>query len=200
MYVWRKDPERLKAVLVDRRREHDPFLEALLFDKGLTIVERYTCFAEAAGQRHLPESDLLVAVIPAEDGTAIPELATLAGKHPVPVLAVSDNDDGAQLGALVEAGATSVLCIGVGSDRVRAAANTAIATFDRIAGLARRVEQAEQNLEDRKRIERAKGILMRQRGISEPEAFRELQVTSMRRNESLRKVAETIIAAKELLG
>lgn len=200
MYVWRKDPERLKAVLVDRRRDHDPFLEVLLFDKGLAIVERYTSFAEAAGQRHLPGCDLLVAVIPVEHETAISELAVLTGKHPVPVLAVSDSDDSAHLSALVEAGATSVLCIGVGTDRVVAAANAAIATFDRIAGLARRAEQAEQALEDRKRIERAKGILMRQRGISEPEAFRELQVTSMRRNESLRKVADTIIAAKELLG
>jgi response regulator NasT len=200
MYVWRKDPERLKAVLVDRRRESDPFLEALLFDKGLTIVERYADFADAAGQRCLPQSDLLVAVVPGEDGAAVAELAALTAKHPVPVLAVCDHDGGAYLGALVEAGATSVLCIGVGTDRVRAAASTAIATFDRIAALARRAEQAEQALEDRKRIERAKGILMRQRGISEPEAFRELQVTSMRRNESLRKVAETIIAAKELLG
>lgn len=200
MYVWRKGPERLKAVLIDQRSEADPFLETLLFDKGLAIVDRLPSFVEARLLKELPACDLIVAVMPADAPEAIAELAELSAAHPHPVLAVTDEDGRAHVSALAEAGATSVLCVGPATDRVLAAANTAIAVFDKLSALTRRVDIAERNLKDRKQIERAKGILMQQRGISEPEAFRELQLTSMRRNESLPDVARTVIAAKELLG
>ncbi|MGQ0645545.1 MAG: GAF domain-containing protein [Elusimicrobiota bacterium] len=57
---------------------------------------------------------------------------------------------------------------------------------------------AQEALETRKLVERAKGVLMKQRGVSEPEAFREIQKQSMDRRKSMKDIAEAILLAEDL--
>jgi GAF domain-containing protein len=59
---------------------------------------------------------------------------------------------------------------------------------------------AQEALETRKTIERAKGVLMKKRGLSEPEAFREIQKQSMDRRKSMKEIAEAVLLAEELGG
>lgn len=59
---------------------------------------------------------------------------------------------------------------------------------------------AQDALESRKTIERAKGILMKKRGMTEPEAFREIQKQSMDRRKSMKEIAEAVLLAEELGG
>jgi GAF domain-containing protein len=66
----------------------------------------------------------------------------------------------------------------------------------------RLLEQAvalQKTLEDRKLIEKAKGVLMREHGLSEAEAFRLLQKQSMEKRKTMREIAEAILLATELL-
>ena len=200
MYVWLKDPQRLKAVLIGGREGREGFLECLLFDKGIIVIDRFEALAEAATLKSLPECDLVIVTATAGDDRLAAQVSTFAEKFRRPLLAISETDEPARIAALIDAGATSVLCIGMTTDRVRAAATAAVATFDRQEACRHRAEQAERALEERKLVERAKGILMRQRGIGEPDAFRELQRVSMAKNEPMAAVARNIIAAKELLG
>ncbi len=57
---------------------------------------------------------------------------------------------------------------------------------------------AQEQLETRKTVERAKGVLMKKRGVSEPEAFREIQKQSMDRRKSMKEIAEAILLAEDL--
>jgi response regulator NasT len=75
-----------------------------------------------------------------------------------------------------------------------------MATFARIQAAEDQASDLRRELEHRKLIERAKGILMTQRQITEQDAFREIQHRSMERNVPMPDVARSIIAAKELLG
>ena len=59
---------------------------------------------------------------------------------------------------------------------------------------------AQEALETRKLVERAKGVLMKQRGVPEPEAFREIQKQSMDRRKTMKEIAEAILLAEELRG
>jgi response regulator NasT len=59
---------------------------------------------------------------------------------------------------------------------------------------------AQEALESRKTIERAKGILMKKRGMTEPEAFREIQKQSMDRRKTMKEIAEAVLLAEELGG
>ncbi len=59
---------------------------------------------------------------------------------------------------------------------------------------------AQEALETRKLVERAKGFLMRRRNLSEPDAFREIQKQSMDRRKTMKEIAEAILLAEELNG
>ena len=57
---------------------------------------------------------------------------------------------------------------------------------------------AQEQLESRKLVERAKALLMKKRGLSEPDAFREIQKQSMDRRKSMKEIAEALLLAADL--
>lgn len=200
MDVRLKEPERHKAVLVDDVAGRERFLEALLLDRGILIVARYACLEELAGLRRPPECDLVIACVTPIDDTACRAIRRVTESLACALLVITETGNEAQIGSAIVAGADSVLPIGAGVDRLKCAAVIALASHERTSALRETARNAERRLEERKLIERAKGILMTQRGLAEPDAFRELQDTSMKRNQTLPDVARRIIEAKELLG
>jgi len=195
-----KEPQRQRAILIDAQDNREQFLSCLLLDRGIVVVERFGSLAELANLHHFPECDLIVLCLDRIVRSELPRLGEMSEKIARPILAISEDDDPQRIAALVDAGADHVLCIGTSSDRLRSAVAQALAVHGRTQDLSAKLTRAEQRLEERKLIERAKGILIQQRSIGEADAMRELQHTSMKRNEPIAQVARTIIAAKELLG
>ncbi len=72
------------------------------------------------------------------------------------------------------------------------------AVFTRLVGLEREIGRLRDDLETRKTVERAKGILMRTRGLSEEEAFKRIQQQSMKKRTSMKEIASAIITAYEI--
>ena len=200
MQLRLKEPSRYRAIFVDARETADPFLECLLGDRGMMLVGRYASLREFSLLRSLPEADLFIVYLARVDGTELRDLRLAGEAFGGPVMVMTESDEPSVIQELIDAGAHSILCTAASSDRVRLAAGAAVGNHERLRRMNERADRAERALEERKLIERAKGILMQQRGISEHEALRELQRKSMHRNESLPVVARTIIDAKELLG
>ena len=69
----------------------------------------------------------------------------------------------------------------------------AVSRFQEIASLESEVGSLRERLEVRKVLDRAKGLLQAEHGLTEPEAFRWIQKTSMDRRLTMRKVAEAVI-------
>ncbi len=200
MNIRFKQPQRYRAVLLDGQDARAQFLESLLADRGRAVVARYGAVAEATTLRRLPESELIIVFCAEASPRELSALSSLSDEGARAVVAITENDDPIAIERLITAGATSVLCVGPSADRLGVAISSAIAMQQRLERLQQQADAAERRLEDRKLVERAKGILMQQRGLPEPEAFRALQHASMQRNEPLTDVARSIIAAKELLG
>ncbi|WP_332687732.1 ANTAR domain-containing response regulator, partial [Devosia sp.] len=72
--------------------------------------------------------------------------------------------------------------------------------FNAFSRLTRELEQARSELEDRKIIEQAKGILMKTRGLSEAEAYALLRSTAMNQNRRMVDIAQSLVTAADLLG
>ena len=200
MNIRFKQPQRYRAILLDGQDGRAQFMESLLADRGITVVARYGSVAEATTLRQLPESELIIVFCAEAASREMSALSSFGGTGSRAVVAITENDDPVAIESLIAAGATSVLCFGPSADRLGVTISSAIAMQQRLERLQQQADAAERRLEDRKLVERAKGILMQQRGLSEPEAFRALQHASMQRNEPLTDVARSIIAAKELLG
>ena len=82
---------------------------------------------------------------------------------------------------------------------MRPVLEVAIARFNQFQTLRRELETAKSSLEERKVIERAKGILMKRRGLGEDEAFRLLRSMAMDRKMRLAAVARQVVDAAEIL-
>lgn len=98
-----------------------------------------------------------------------------------------------------EGGATTLTASGVKPELARSLYELMAAQTDHLRQLSEELEQARRALEERKLLERAKGLLMQHRGLSEAEAWRTLRQTAMNSNRSLADVATQVISMSGLL-
>lgn len=102
--------------------------------------------------------------------------------------------------AALNAGVSAYVVDGLQMDRIKPVLQTAIARFKMMRQFHFELNAAKQALEDRKTIDRAKGILMRQRGMSEDDAYKLLRTTAMRQNRKVIDVAQALVTAADLLS
>lgn len=102
--------------------------------------------------------------------------------------------------AAVKAGVSAYVVDGLHPRRIKPILQTAVARFQDFQALRRELAETKTTLAERKILERAKGILMKQRGMSEEDAYQALRKLAMNRNKRIVEVADGVIAAAELLG
>lgn len=117
----------------------------------------------------------------------------------VPVVVFEDNADSAQAKRAVRAGASAYIVDGLSSSRIRSIVEVAIERFRLTDTLHQELQKSKEDLAARKTIERAKGLLMERRGLSEQEAYDALRKTAMGQGKSIRDVADAILSISNLL-
>jgi two-component system, response regulator PdtaR len=117
-----------------------------------------------------------------------------------PVVVVTGVDDESLIERSIACGVSAYLTKPVDTRELRAALALAAARHAEFRQLEAEVDRAQQALEDRKLVERAKGLLMSALSLSEQDAFRRLQVTARERNLRLADVAARIVEQQSLLA
>jgi two-component system, response regulator / RNA-binding antiterminator len=116
-----------------------------------------------------------------------------------PIAMFVDRADSASIEAAVEAGVSAYIVDGLKKERVKPILDVAVVRFNAFSRLQRELADAKSALEERKIIERAKGILMRMRNLSEEEAFALLRQTAMNEKKKLAEIAQSVVTAAGLL-
>jgi response regulator NasT len=116
-----------------------------------------------------------------------------------PIAMFVDHSDTASIEAAIEAGVSAYVVDGLRKERVKSILDMAISRFRAFSRMEQELEDARSELENRKVVERAKGILMRSRGISEDEAYALLRKTAMNQNRKISDVAQSLVIAAGLL-
>jgi len=116
-----------------------------------------------------------------------------------PVVVVTGVDDPSLIERSIASGVGAYLTKPVDSRELGAAIELAAARHAEFQALEAEVDRAQQALEDRKLVERAKGLLMSALNLTEPDAFRRLQLTARERNLRLADVAGRIVEQQSLL-
>ena len=117
-----------------------------------------------------------------------------------PVVVVTGVDDPRLIDRSIASGVSAYLTKPVDTRELQAAIDLAAARHAELETLESEVERAQQALEDRKLVERAKGLLMSALGLSEQDAFRRLQLTARERNLRLVDVAARIVEQQSVLA
>lgn len=116
-----------------------------------------------------------------------------------PIAMFVDRSDTASIEAAVEAGVSAYVVDGLKKERVKPILDMAVSRFNAFSRLQRELADARSALEERKVIERAKGILMKMRGLSEEEAFALLRQTAMNEKKKISEIAQSVVTAAGLL-
>lgn len=119
--------------------------------------------------------------------------------QPVPIIMLTAYSDNAYVDAALDAGACAYLVKPVTSEQLVPAIRTAIARFHTLQTALQEATDLKEALETRKLVERAKGILMERRQLSESDAFHALQKMSRDKCQTMRQTALDIIKASEIL-
>jgi response regulator NasT len=126
-------------------------------------------------------------------------MATITRDQPKPIVMFADASDATMIGRAVKAGVSAYVVDGIDPQRVKPVVDVAIAQFREFQALRDELAQTKSSLAGRKLIERAKGLLMTERGMSEDEAYRALRKLAMDRGQRLTIVAENLLAVAQLL-
>ncbi len=116
-----------------------------------------------------------------------------------PIAMFVDQSDAASIQASVDAGVSAYIVDGLKKARVKPILELCVSRFNAFAKLQDELARAKSALEDRKLIDRAKGILMKRKGLTEEEAYVLLRSTAMREKKKIGEIAQSILTASELL-
>ncbi len=192
--------QELRVMLVDESQQRSAGLAALLRSLAIDVVACFSPEEDLLSQVARFQPDVVVIDIDLPSRDTLESLRTVQVAAPRPMVMFSQDDNGDTIRRAVEAGVSAYVVDGVQSHRVRPILEAAIARFNEHRKLQAELERTRSQLEDRKKIERAKGIVMVQRGIGESAAYGLMRKAAMNQNRRLVDIADGIIAAAELLG
>jgi response regulator NasT len=191
----------LKVLLVDNTPGRSSSLKQAL--SGMEQVE-VTCTLECALElfrrvaEHKPDIVLIDTESPSRD--VLEQLAAVSTSAPRPVVMFTGDSQDATIRAALRAGVSAYIVDGLAPARLDPIMRVAIERFEADQRLRAELEDTKSRLEERKLVERAKGILMKQRGMGEDAAFAALRTHAMERGLRLGDAAKQVIDIAALLG
>lgn len=194
-----RKPIQLNIMLVDELPERSQAMEKLLTNLGHRIVARASAGDDLTTlvNRYLP--DVIIIDMDSPDRDTLEHMQTISAGHPRPIVMFTNDDDRETIHKAVKAGVTAYIVDGLQPQRVMPILETAIARFREFQSIKQELEQTRNTLEERKLVERAKGILMKQSNYDEESAYKAMRKIAMDRNMKIVDLARSIIAAAELL-
>jgi two-component system, response regulator / RNA-binding antiterminator len=189
----------LRILLVDQNADRAAILEEGLRDAGcrdITIVREMHSL-----MRRILEVDPDVIFIDLENPNrdVLEQMFQVSRSVRRPIAMFVDQADTESIHRAVQSGVGAYVVDGLHKDRVKTILDTAVGHFNTFNQLREELERANQALEDRKLIERAKGILMKERGVNESDAYGLLRTAAMNENRRIIDVARGVVSAAGLM-
>lgn len=190
------EPDDEEVAEVERTR----ILRIALLEAGYNVV------ATLPGDRFLPERlaqiqpDLIVVDAESQGRDILEHVVVASRDDRRPIVMLSDDPDTSYVRRAIAAGVSTYVVAGTPPEHIKPVLDVALARFEHEEKLRSELADARNQLEERKVIDRAKGLLMTRQGLSEQEAYARLRKAAMDRGIKLAEVAQRLIDAADLLG
>lgn len=194
-------PSFLPSVLVvDENAVRAAIIEAGLREAGHDNVTIVADVRGIAAKIATLEPDVVVIGLENPNRDMLENLFQMSRAVKRPIAMFVDRSDRDSMEAAINAGVSAYVVDGLKRERVKPILDMAISRFNAYSRLERELEDARGALQARKIVDRAKGLLMRTRGLSEDAAYQLLRKTAMDQNRKIGEVAESLVLAANLLG
>jgi len=192
---------RLPSVLVvDENAVRAAIIEAGLHEAGHENVTIVADVKGIAAKIAALEPDVVVIGLENPNRDMLENLFQMSRAVKRPIAMFVDRSDRDSMEAAINAGVSAYVVDGLKRERVKPILDLAISRFNAYSRLERELEDARSALQARKIVDRAKGLLMRTRRLSEDAAYQLLRKAAMDQNRKIAEVADSLILAADLLG
>jgi two-component system, response regulator / RNA-binding antiterminator len=189
----------LRVLIVDQNVARGSILEEGLREAGYTDLVVVRDMQNLMRRILEEEPDVILIDLENPNRDVLEQMFQVSRLVSKPVAMFVDRSDAGMIAAAVDAGVGAYVVDGLRKERVRSVVDMAISRFRAFERLRGELDATRQQLADRKIIDRARGILMRERGIAEEEAYQLLRRAAMQGNLRMVQVAQGVITAAELL-
>ncbi|MBF0678068.1 MAG: ANTAR domain-containing protein [Devosia sp.] len=193
-------PDALSILVVDNNAIRASIIEAGLREAGQVSVRVITDIEEVARRIGEIAPDVVIIDLENPNRDVLEHFFALSRTIKRPIAMFVDKSDPAEIEAAVDAGVSAYVVDGLRKDRIKSILDMAIVRFRAFSRLQGELEAARSELQGRKVIDKAKGILMSTRGLSEDDAYALLRTTAMNQNRKIAEIAQSLVTASELLG
>jgi two-component system, response regulator / RNA-binding antiterminator len=190
----------MRVLIVDESDERAALLREALSAAGHEVAASLSSPLELlrAVEELLPDVIVIDTESPTRD--VLEHVVMVSQSSPRPIVMFASDAGGAAIRDAVRAGVSAYIVDGMDSSRVNSIVEVACARFEEFQRLKIELAEANLKLSERKLVERAKGLLMRSRGLSEDDAYHALRKLAMSKKLRLGDVAQQLIDSAELLG
>ena len=189
----------LKILLIDENPIRRTILEAGLREAGFANVVRIETTTGLLDQVYRIDPDVILIDLENPSRDVLEQMFQVSRIVRRPIAMFVDQSDRGTTEAAVDAGVSAYIVGGLQKERIKGILELCISRFNAVARLQDELDRTKTALEARKTIDRAKGILMQAKGLSEEQAYAALRKTAMNEKRKIADVAQAVITATELL-
>ncbi len=191
--------ETVRVVIADDESIRLMSLKTQLESLGLQVIGEAANGRQAVDLIMKLKPDMAILDIKMPDMDGLEAAKAIASQYPIPVILLTAYSERTLAERAIEAGVFAYLMKPVSEEDLLPTILLARSRFQEFQDLRKGMSDLKEALETRKLVERAKGILMERRNLSEAEAFRRMQIQSQNENKKLADIAQAIIMADRML-
>lgn len=188
-----------KIVIVDESPIRAAILKEGLRDAGFTSVEHIPEMHNLLARIYALDPDVILIDLENPSRDVLEQMFQVSRAVRRPIAMFVDQSDAASIQQSVEAGVSAYIVDGLKKERIKPILDLCISRFNAFAKLQDELDRTKSALEDRKILDRAKGLLMKAKGLTEEEAYVLIRSTAMREKKKIGEIAQSIITAAEML-
>ncbi|MCF2523660.1 ANTAR domain-containing protein [Bradyrhizobium sp. G127] len=188
-----------KIVIVDESPIRAAILKEGLRDAGFASVEHISEMHNLLARIYRIDPDVILIDLENPSRDVLEQMFQVSRVVRRPIAMFVDQSDASSIQDAVEAGVSAYIVDGLKKERIKPVLDLCISRFNAFAKLQDELDRTKSALEDRKILDRAKGLLMKAKGLTEEEAYVLIRSTAMREKKKIGEIAQSIITAAELL-
>lgn len=189
----------LKIVIVDESAIRAAILQEGLRDAGYLQVIHIAEMTNLLARVYAVDPDVILIDLENPSRDILEQMFQVSRVVKRPVAMFVDQSDTASIQASVDAGVSAYIVGNLQKDRIKTILDLCISRFNAFSRLQGQLDQAKNALEERKVIDRAKGIVMKAKNLTEEDAYALMRRTAMNENKKIVEIAQSIVTASEML-
>jgi response regulator NasT len=190
----------MRVLVVDESPEQAELLREGLGRAGYEVAASLSSPLTLLKAIEEQRPDVIVIETDSPSRDVLEHLLVMSQHTPRPVIMFATDGTPEKIREATRAGVSAYVVDGLDAARIRPIVEAAVARFEGVQALKAQLAEANLKLAERKLLERAKGLLMKNRGLDEEEAYALLRRMAMDRNLRMAEVAQRIVDAVDLLG